>query len=265
MAFPRLSALFALVLLSSCARDPGAAYEPPPPPGGNRAVAEPDRTQATNGGVNASQRAIVVISSLSTGISEDRAWIYRAAETLAVAQVRANLAKHYRTFIPLFKEEASLANFSRVLTNLSSDSEIRAIDVFIHVHGKERTLTFSDRTLPTNELAASLASIPGLSPKLRALYSAACFGASHAEDWLSAGFRVAAGSEGNNANTAYELPTFLGLWARGASYGEALTAGDSPDQRRIYDDYAIRLNLVETANSHKLIRGLGDVRINTLP
>ncbi len=94
---------------------------------------------------------------------------------------------------------------------------------------------------------------------LRALYSTACFGATHAPAFVEAGFDVAAGAVGVNANAATEYPFFVGKWILGWNYENSLKpANDAFDEAQ--DDLARSMGF-EGVDSTKIIIGDHDQKI----
>jgi hypothetical protein len=63
--------------------------------------------------------------------------------------------------------------------------------------------------------------------KLRALYSDACHGSKHSQDWLNAGFKVVAGSKSVDGNKSLDMKRFLRFWIKGKSFKESINHANS--------------------------------------
>ena len=90
----------------------------------------------------------------------------------------------------------------------------------------------------------------------------ACYGATHAADFVRAGFRIASGAVGVNANGAHDYPAQLLVWGLGAPYKDALKAGNNRQITALYDKLARKANF-EDVNSIKLAMGRGSTSISS--
>ena len=100
--------------------------------------------------------------------------------------------------------------------------------------------------------------------KLRTLYSTACFGLSHAQPFVDAGFEAACGAIGQCANGPVEYPQVLSMWSHGHTFKDAVNKGDDPSTRKIFDA-AAWLSGFNRANSDKEIKGDLTVTIDSIP
>ena len=96
------------------------------------------------------------------------------------------------------------------------------------------------------------------------LYSTACFGLSHAQPFVDAGFAAACGATGQCANGPVEYPQVLSMWSQGNTFKDSVNKGDDPSTRRIFDA-AAWLSGFRQANSDKEIKGNLTVTIDSLP
>lgn len=206
-------------------------------------------------------RVLVVITSLAKYGREDLKWLYRGLEASAVIVARLILGLFYRRIYTLTGEQATAAGFVDRLAELSADPRTQAIDVLLHLHGKERELWFADGAIATRQLKERIAG-QQLQGRLRLLYSTACYGANHAPDFVAAGFRVASGAIAVNANAAHDYPTELIYWALGATYEAAMKAGNNRFLTRINDRLAVRFRFTDV-NSIKSMAGHGETRITS--
>jgi hypothetical protein len=101
------------------------------------------------------------------------------------------------------------------------------------------------------------------------VYSTACYGDSHSDDFVNAGFSVAIGAVAVKANAAVELPVFLNLWSWNWRLRDVLEAAESPLTRVPTDEAARGFGDVnntswkDEVNSDKRIRGNGDIKIES--
>jgi hypothetical protein len=105
--------------------------------------------------------------------------------------------------------------------------------------------------------------------KLRSLFSMGCFGATHLDKWLSAGFQVASGSVGIYADAALSTPAFLAAWVAGLGFGQAIQAANASDILDFQDRLARewfraqgRASSAERVESHRETRGDITLTIN---
>jgi hypothetical protein len=207
------------------------------------------------------QRVLVVVANLTTYGRDDLKWLYRWLDANAVSVARIALFARYRQILTLTGEEAAAENFVDTLDRLAADPQTQAIDVLINLHGMPSALWFADGEIRTARLADQIVE-RHLPPKLRLLYSTACYGASHAPDFVRAGFRVASGAIGVNANGAHDYPVELLYWGLGATYRDALKAGNAKWAIEAYDKLAVQAQF-EDVCSTKIAVGSGLTRITS--
>ena len=217
------------------------------------------------------QRALIVVSQLTQGIPENQQWLYRFIEAAGRSVTEITLKDDYAPdqYRPLLDELATTGNLVDTLVEVGAIDGILAIDLFLLLHGSPDRLEFHDRSWYTPSMATILAGL-GLSSKLRLVYSTACYGATHNDDFIQAGFKAAIGARGVNTNSAFELPMLLNLWALGKNAKDALRLGDKPATRRLADEAAKAygrlgdLPWVDEVNSQKLLSGNALLTIETI-
>jgi hypothetical protein len=209
------------------------------------------------------QRQLVVVSDLTT-FAPGYLWLYKLIEANAVGMAQTKLGGDYAKINVMAVENATLANFHAGLAALAADPATSAIDVYVSLHGAPGAMWFHDGPHGSAEVRDALKTHSGMSEKLRALYSTACFGDSHADDWLAAGFRTASGSKGVNANSAYEYPAMMDSWKAGDSFGDAVAKGDDPVEQRIWDGIAANQMHFDGVDSTKVVHGDASVTIGEL-
>lgn len=208
--------------------------------------------------VTRDERALVVITHLAGSGPGDWAWLYRFLDAAGVLLAERIMGPVYRRLTTLTGDQATKQGFLDALSTLGTDGSIRAIDVILNLHGSSESLAFRDGAVSTATLKDNLRAL-NLGPKLRMAYSTACFGASHANELVEAGFNAAVGAVGINANSATEYPTVLTLWAAGASLADAVAAGELP-ATRIPADQAAATRFAGV-NSDKTITGDASISI----
>ena len=211
--------------------------------------------------VSKDERALLVVANLTTWADGRYKALYQWLDQNAVSVAKVLMRLHYRQIEALAGPHATRESFVRRITDMARDPRTRALDVFLHLHGQPGKLFFEEGAVGTEGLAAQLAGA-GLSERLRLLYSTACYGASHAPDFLKAGFRIASGSLGANANGPYDYPVQLLNWGLGQTYRMVARAGNHPAFMSTLDNLARALGF-EDVNSHKTLHGRVLTRITT--
>jgi hypothetical protein len=217
------------------------------------------------------QRALIVVSQLTQGIPENQQWLYRFIEAAGRSVAEITLKDDYAPdqYRALLDEMATTDNLVSTLAEVGARDDIQAIDLLILLHGSPDRLEFHNGSWFTPSMAATLGGL-GISPKLRLVYSTACYGATHNDDFIQAGFKTAIGALKVNTNSAFELPMLLNLWALGKNVKDALRLGDKPATRNLADASAkafgrlSNLPWVKEVNSRKLLSGNAELTIETI-
>lgn len=229
--------------------------------------------------VNASQRALVVVSELEEGSMRELRPLYSALEAITVAVPRRLLSPLYAQTKVLSNQSATLSNLKDTLYRLAATPAIKAIDVIINTHGLDEELSFYNGTWRMSEIQEELlspdapyteATKNAMKKKLRMLYSTACYGASHNNNWNAIGFDVSAGAIGVNANAEVEYAGVLGAWAAGAPFSTGFLISNT-DAALAVSDTPVRIagelghNSLRFVNSKKKLRGNTAITINSDP
>ena len=143
--------------------------------------------------VGKDERALLVLANLTTWSDTRFLWLYEWLDRNAVNVAKVLMSLHYGRIETLTGRDATRDNFVNRIVNLARDPRTRALDVFLHLHGLQGELFFEEGAVATSELADQIRA-EHLHDRLRLLYSTACYGASHAHDFVRAGFRIASGS-----------------------------------------------------------------------
>jgi hypothetical protein len=209
------------------------------------------------------QRVLLLVSALSNGSARYRA-LYEFMEAQGVSQAQSKLGAKYRRIYLLQGVRATRAEFVRSLTSLTSSAENRAVDLFVQTHGGDGILYFTDGGTRTSGLGRDLANT-GLNGKARALYSTACYGSTHINDFLAAGFLVGSGSRRVNASSSYEYPRFLTEWGGDAQFGNAIAVADNASARDASDWTAEYVLGYDHVDSQKVVTGRRSTKISLDP
>jgi hypothetical protein len=210
------------------------------------------------------QRALLVVANLVLGPGDgggDYDKLYEWLDKYAVLVANLLMRPVYRVVDSLTKDEVTLDAFLDRVVRLTSDPATEALDVFLIMHGSPGRLYFDDRSISTQEISERLKAANPFD-RLRLLYSTACYGASHAEDFVKAGFRTASGAIAVCANGPYEFPAQLLRWGSRQTYKSAVTAGNNPVFRLIHDNAAKVMGFSDV-NSEKIIVGKKYTRITS--
>jgi hypothetical protein len=212
----------------------------------------PEPAPEQKDGMPRSERALLAVTALALGGPARLRPLYRILDA-AAAWLARRLGRAYGRAEVLLGADATLAAVAAAAARLASAPGVRAVDVFLNVHGQPATVTLAGGEVEVPALAAALAGgtavgavaggaaasgapMGGARPRL--VYSTACHAAAHAAALRAAGFRACVGARRINATGGFETPVFLALWARGAEVGRALRIADHPAPRGLADAVA---------------------------
>ena len=199
--------------------------------------------------------------------------LYSFIEMGSSGFVDSSLRDDYRAVHHLQGSNATLANLKTKLTQVGARAGTEAIDLIFCTHGHTDKMVFADGTKTTDQVLGVLDDIPQATRnKFRMLFSTACFGNTHSQMWLNAGFACASGSEGVYADSEYSLLPFLESWAnrntfRGAvGFANTGVVGNRGDDiAREYYRNTGKTDRVGEINSHRIVSGNGNLRIYSKP
>ncbi len=211
--------------------------------------------------ISKEERALIVVSNMTTHGRSDLRWLYRFLEISGTALTDLILRPRYKTYRKLTKREATHQAFVQAIAEAGAKDSVKAIDVILMLHGLEDEMSFEDGAISSLLLAHEIAAL-NISKKLRMLYSTTCYGKSHAIDFVAAGFTTACGSLATNANAATEFPTVLTMWAAGSRLQNAIATGGNSLTRIPQDRAAAAVGFAD-ANSTKEIIGNAAITIRS--
>ena len=220
-------------------------------------------TQAAARTTGKDQRVLLIVSNLSSGATQYEA-LYEFIEAQGVSLAQNKLGSKYRRIYVLTGNNATREKFVEKLAVLASSAENRAIDVFIHLHGGPGRLYFAGGATDTDVLGTEIAN-QGLSGKGRIVYSSACYGSTHIQDFLTAGFLAGSGAKLVNAASTYEYPEFIRQWGAGNSFGTAMSRADKATARNASDWTATHIMGFSNVDSTKVSSGRTSTKINLDP
>ena len=204
---------------------------------------------------------VLLLASNVSGTSNKFRWLYRWLDDNAVSLGRQITAPHYQKVSVLKGDQLTRAGFVTRLSTLSKPDDVKAVDVFLNLHGLRDGLKFADGKARIKDLGDELAALQ-LGHRWRLLYSTCCWGALHAPHFVRAGFKTASGSRGINANGPYDFPTQLTKWVANRPYSAAVHAANNQTMREIHDGLAGLVGF-KNVDSTKVIAGVKSLRITS--
>ena len=217
--------------------------------------------------VTKNERAVVVISDL-TELPPEKDQLYTFIESAGRVVCETLLKNDYADYVTLYDASATKANLIQTLQAIGAKATIKAIDLIVMLHGSTNRLGFKGGNFNTATLATDIAAL-NLRGKLRLVYSTACFGSSHNDDFRNAGFNTSIGARKVNTNGAVELPVILQLWTAGQKIKDALAVGENPLTRdtadaaaKLFADFN-NLSYKNEIDSDKVLVGNGQLRISS--
>lgn len=216
--------------------------------------------------LNRRERALIIVSVLNTDDNEKAAtkWLYKFIEANGISLAFAQLGAFYKKRVSLKDDLATKENLIETLQQVARDSKIQEIDVLLHCHGNDERLYLYEERVTSQELAKAIGQLR-IGHRLRMLYSTACYGASHADDFvMHAGFTCASGAKGINYNSATEYPEFLSRWNSGESFGSAIAKSRNKNLDGPFKRIATRMFPNDVIDSDKVVYGNKNANFHTV-
>lgn len=214
--------------------------------------------------VSKHQRILIVVNSLAKYSTGYWKHIYSFAEQSGVAVAQNVLGDDYKKIVVLQSKNATAAKFLKALASAAKASGIKAVDVFMQLHGSTNTFHFHEGAVSASSLRDQILALK-LPKRLRLFYSTCCYGDSqNHKEMLQAGFKTTIGSKRINTTGATEYPSFCSLWQFGNKVADIMPIADNPATRAVQDAAArlLSAHLADT-NSKKVIRGDAQLRISS--
>ena len=228
----------------------------------------------TTAGVTKEQRDAVVFLANLVPTEQPAKAFYEFVQFSAEGAVTV-LTPVYRKVHLVKGRAATLPALVSILNTATSVSSVKAVDLIFVTHGLSEKVVFSPSDHVTMDEVRQ-AIVNGLSSsdraKLRAVFSTACYGASHRSDWRGAGFNVASGSRKIYADSALSYGAFLAAWASGQSFASAINIANGSDPLDAQDQAATPVlrqfgfseEQAKDVDSFRVILGTGDLTINMM-
>lgn len=220
-------------------------------------------TTNTQAATAKSQRRLLIVSNLTTFGMAKYEWLYKFLDASTISMGKSMLGNYYQSISALTPNLAKRQNFKNSLRAISNISSVKAIDVILSLHGANEKMWFEDGGFSTQEIKSDLLTIPHRN-KFRLLYTLACYGASHRNEFLDSGFRTAVGALKTNTASASEYPEFLTRYASGHSVKNIFASTNANPALAASDAAAATMGFND-ANSRKYVGGLQTLNINSNP
>jgi hypothetical protein len=212
--------------------------------------------------ISKSQRALIVLSNLIVPGDPAFNHLYCFMDYAGISIAQTLLSVEYQSFIVLKDNQTTVQNFLSAINTLTNSNIIKVVDVIMNMHGRDGGIIFGNDDTDISAISDQVRTAGR--GKLRMLYSTACYGSSHNQYWINAGFRVSAGAKKVNGNAIVEYPTVLSAWKIGSNLNTCISTGELPVTREPMDRAAKFINPNWDVNSDKDILGNGNITISTL-
>jgi len=220
-----------------------------------------------------SKRELVQIILVSNGYVGGEKALYEFIEVATEGLTRSILGGSYRNITFVKGANATLEGLIKALTEAARPSGVEAVDLIFSTHGSTDKVVLAEGPMRESVLGEALSDMPeAVRAKLRMCFSTACYGETHTDTWLAAGFTDAAGARGMYADSAVSYAPFLTAWAAERSFREAVAAANAADVGDIADSAARAYYLAQgkpekaaDIDSTRYGRGGGASRIYTTP
>jgi hypothetical protein len=178
---------------------------------------------------NSTRGLIAVVNLYSNAKKPFKRMLYKNESNHAVSFLKRKTSKAYDSVVILSDEDATLERFLEEVNLMTSRNDIQVVDVVFDLHGHLGNSEFgpsisfinsTGRPVETRLVAEQLKEVSH--SKLRALYSDACHGSKHNQDWINAGFKVVAGATRVDGNQSVDIKRFFKFWLKGKSFKEAI-------------------------------------------
>jgi hypothetical protein len=195
-------------------------------------------------------------------------------ESGADYSARVLLRPAYGRRMLLRGDAATVPGLLVALTEVTGAAGVRAVDLSMHPHGTTQRLVLADAAVDVDDVATQVLAVLGEEQRhrLRAVISTACYGASHLDAWLRAGFVAATGARGIYADGLTSVPATFRAWAARRTLEQCVQAANDHPTRHAQDWVASRYyawtgrsGQAERVDSTRVLGGSGAVRIDADP
>lgn len=219
------------------------------------------------------ERELVQVILLSDAYHGAERALYEFIEDSSETLTRNILGPVYRRMTFLKGSAATLQGLVDALGAAAGRPGIEAVDLLFTTHGSGNEVVFADGRLDDTAVRDAVRTLPAEKlAKLRVVFSTACFGATHLDSWIGAGFTEASGAEGIYADSAVSYAPFLVAWAAERTFAEAVAASNAADVLNAADNVAKAFYLAQNkpanaaaVDSDRVRAGTGASRIYSTP
>lgn len=190
----------------------------------------------------------LIIVHLSNKAKKTQIWSYSIVEWFGIVTAKIILKNKYQKIIVCNAKRASINELKNEIARLPKHE---SLDIILNVHGlKTGIFLFENEFISISTFCELFKH-----HNLRLVYSTACYGKYHLQDWMKVNARSAIGASAVNGNALTEYPIFLCNWKRGYNSENAIQKASFRLLNRFQDIIARRIFGFKEVNSNKTIFG----------
>jgi len=196
----------------------------------------------------------LVIAHLGNKTKKSQRWSYSIVEWFGIFTAKIILKNTYKKMIVCNAKSASITEIKREVELLPQHE---SLDIILNVHGlKTGIFLFENEFIPISTFCELFKQ-----HKLRLVYSTACYGKYHLQEWANVKAKSAIGAAAVNGNALTEYPFFLYYWKKEHFSEVALQKSSFIKLNQLQDIIARKIFGFKEVNSSKTI--LGKAHINS--
>ena len=190
----------------------------------------------------------LVIAHLGNKTKKSQRWSYSIVEWFGIFTAKIILKNTYKKMIVCNAKSASITEIKREVELLPQHE---SLDIILNVHGlKTGIFLFENEFIPISTFCELFKQ-----HNLRLVYSTACYGKYHLQEWMYVNAKSAIGAEAVNGNAISEYPYFLYSWKMGLTSKMALQKASFYQLNRFQDSLARKAFGFKDVDSSKTISG----------
>jgi hypothetical protein len=190
----------------------------------------------------------LIIAHLSNKAKKHQKWSYGFVEWLGIVTAKIVLKNTYNRIVVC---NAKGASFAQIKREIAIFSKYESLDIILNVHGlKTGIFLFDNEFIPISTFCEIFKQ-----HNLRLVYSTACYGKYHLQEWMNVNAKSAIGATAVNGNALSEYPFFLHYWKIGFTSTDALQRASFYQLNRIQDKIARKIFGFKDVDSSKTIIG----------
>lgn len=196
----------------------------------------------------------LIIAHLSNKAKKSQRWGFNIVEWLGIITAKIILTNNYNKILVCRKKEAAIFEIKRKIAQIPQHE---TLDIILNVHGlKNGIFLFENEFIPISTFCELFKQ-----HKLRLVYSTACYGKYHLQEWAKVKAKSAIGAAAVNGNALTEYPIFLYYWKKEHFSEVALQKSSFIKLNQLQDIIARKIFGFKEVNSSKTI--LGKAHINS--